>query len=502
MVARVFEQRQARARAASTDPALAQQLDGLADARRRRAELLLAPFTKDPGTLKQREADLKSLDEAIARWNESLARALPAVARLDRLNAATPADLRKTLPAAAALVDYVRYFFIKWDDGQPDGQKQKWTACYLAFVVTCDKVAWVELDTEEAISKAVDSWREAIVGEREVPARLGARVRELVWDKVARTLPPGTRTVYVCPDAELCRLPFAALPGKRPNTVLLEDFALAVVPHAPFLLDQLWPPDAPRSPPSTALVVGGVRYDAAVAAEDQACAGPLLKPDQKLSWSFLKGSVAEADAVAKSAGRTRLTVSRLDGARATTAAILDALPRARVAHLATHGFFADPSFRGLFQLDEDDYRRTWRGERIGRAVNSPLLMTGLVLAGANNPGTPGRGVLTGEALLDRDLSGLELAVLSACESGLGDLGGGGEGVFGLQRAFHYAGARNVVASLWKVDDLATAALMGEFYHQLWQQKQPPIEALRGRRSSRCIAPSRSSSWSWRRAASG
>jgi CHAT domain-containing protein len=87
-------------------------------------------------------------------------------------------------------------------------------------------------------------------------------------------------------------------------------------------------------------------------------------------------------------------------------------------------------------------------------------------------------VLTGEALIDRDLSGLQLAVLSACESGLGDLGDRGEGVFGLQRAFHYAGARNVVASLWKVDDLATAALMGEFYHQLWVEKQLPIEALR------------------------
>jgi CHAT domain-containing protein len=70
-----------------------------------------------------------------------------------------------------------------------------------------------------------------------------------------------------------------------------------------------------------------------------------------------------------------------------------------------------------------------------------------------------------------------LAVLSVCETGLGDVAGG-EGVFGLQRAFHLAGARNVVATLWKVDDTATAALMAVFYRELWEKGQPPIEALR------------------------
>jgi CHAT domain-containing protein len=76
-----------------------------------------------------------------------------------------------------------------------------------------------------------------------------------------------------------------------------------------------------------------------------------------------------------------------------------------------------------------------------------------------------------------DLSACELAVLSACETGLGKTAGG-EGVLGLQRAFHQAGARPVVASLWKVDDAATAVLMEEFYANLWQKGLPNVEALR------------------------
>ncbi len=109
-----------------------------------------------------------------------------------------------------------------------------------------------------------------------------------------------------------------------------------------------------------------------------------------------------------------------------------------------------------------------------------------VLAGANRPRSDvassgldrdDPGILTTEAIAGLPLQNLGLAVLSACETGLGPVGDG-EGVFGLQRAFHLAGADNVIASLWKVDHEATAALMAIFYDQLWRQNKPPIEALR------------------------
>jgi CHAT domain-containing protein len=100
-----------------------------------------------------------------------------------------------------------------------------------------------------------------------------------------------------------------------------------------------------------------------------------------------------------------------------------------------------------------------------------------VFAGANVPGRDDGGIVTAETLVGLDLHGMDLAVLSACETGLGEVAGG-EGVMGLTRAFHVAGCRDVVASLWKVDDDATAALMTLFYHKLWQEKKPPLDALR------------------------
>ena len=163
--------------------------------------------------------------------------------------------------------------------------------------------------------------------------------------------------------------------------------------------------------------------------------------------------------------------------------MLRALPQARWAHIATHGFFADPNVPSILRPDPKLFARSGR-DRAAPGARNPLVLSGLVLAGANRPSADvdatthdDLGILTAEAIAGLPLQDLELVVLSACETGLGTVAGG-EGVFGLQRAFHLAGAHKVVASLWKVDDTATRKLMRLFYSSLWERGMPAAEALR------------------------
>jgi CHAT domain-containing protein len=171
----------------------------------------------------------------------------------------------------------------------------------------------------------------------------------------------------------------------------------------------------------------------------------------------------------------------LRGSEPTEDAVRREAPACRYQHLATHGYFAPPELRSALAAPaarefEGSFGRFDRQDISGF---HPGLLSGVVLAGAKAPLDPARddGILTALELGYLDLRGVELATLSACETGLGETAGG-EGLLGLQRAFQTAGCKTVVASLWQVHDEVTQQLMLEFYDNLWTKGLPKLEALR------------------------
>jgi CHAT domain-containing protein len=118
----------------------------------------------------------------------------------------------------------------------------------------------------------------------------------------------------------------------------------------------------------------------------------------------------------------------------------------------------------------------WNFDQLERTyVRNPLVLSGLVLSGAN--ASYDKGILTAEEVTTLDLRRVDLAVLSACETGLGKVTAG-EGMLSLLRGFQIAGARTLAVSLWSVNDAATSVVMEEFYQNLWHKKLPKLQALR------------------------
>jgi len=157
-------------------------------------------------------------------------------------------------------------------------------------------------------------------------------------------------------------------------------------------------------------------------------------------------------------------------------------------HIATHGFF--------LQESQSTGEKVF-GVEVNQAKDNPLLRSGLMLANAEQTmdvatrgsevNTANNGVLTAYEIITLDLKNTDLVVLSACETGLGEIKSG-EGVYGLQRAFQIAGAESVIMSLWKVSDEATKQLMTSFYQEWMNGKQKEEAFFAAQKSLRQTFP--------------
>jgi CHAT domain-containing protein len=230
--------------------------------------------------------------------------------------------------------------------------------------------------------------------------------------------------------------------------------------------------------------VGGVDYDAlpgsAPAKPKKDFSATLAaRGDEPLCFKPLPGAKGELATIERIYRENfdPPRIATLEGVAASEAAFADQAPHYRFLHVATHGFFAPPAVRSALDRSvQTPVGGDWLTQQ-SVAGYFPHLLSGIALAGANRRTPDGDGIFTAEEVMHLDLAKTRVVVLSACETGLGE-SAGGEGLLGLQRAFQIAGARTVVASLWKVDDRATRDLMERFYENMWTREMGKAQALR------------------------
>ncbi|HEX3147932.1 MAG TPA: CHAT domain-containing tetratricopeptide repeat protein [Gemmataceae bacterium] len=372
-------------------------------------------------------------------------------------------ELRQRLPADAAYVDVARLPGHDFKTGK-DGPDR-----YVAFVsFRSEETQVADLGSADPIDAAMravrrefDAAAKTIRDQGEPQAERDIRVKlaglgKLVLDPLRRHIDSKARWI-ISPDSNLWLIPWAALP-LDPGAYAVERHDIRyVVSGRDLLLDPLKLDRKTTAP----VIVADPDFDrgpsgAITPAYPDAQRG--LSKDFKLgAVRRLPGTAAEAEAILphleKFAGAKPRVLTDAD---AGTAAVRR-LRSPRVLVLSTHGFF----------LEDELATRT---SNLGRAGGeNPLLRCGLLLAGCNRAEAAGpgadTGVLTGLEVVGTDLRGTELVVLSACETGVGEVRSG-EGVAGLRQAFQLAGAEAVVATLWQVPDRDSALLMAGFFGRL------------------------------------
>jgi CHAT domain-containing protein/tetratricopeptide (TPR) repeat protein len=435
----------------------------LSAARRRMANLLVAGPRGDPPERYRAQVErARDEMEKLEREWASRSSSFRGEQKRERIGLS---DVRSSLPTKSVLIG----FATAGDSA---------ARAYVAFVLTSSAgpVA-VPLGRAAAIDEKVSRWLSDLGEEGrqtrsgQLSRTSGAAVRQALWDPLRRYVGDAQR-VFVVPEGAIHLVNFAALPDGRDKYLIEDNWIFHYLSAERDLV-----PDEDKAKSGTGLLaLGNPAYGRtehpAIEVRRQASRSRGGKTGcmdfDSLSFGPLPGTGREIKDIAK-LWATKGDAVTLDGRDATEQAFKSKAPGQGVLHIATHGFFlgkcpsAAAGTRGIgATVPSSDGDRNRKPD-----PRHPLLLAGLALAGANQRATVGinqeDGILTAEEIAGLNLSGVEWAVLSACDTGNGQVLAG-EGILGLERSFQIAGVRTVIMSLWAVDDEATRSWMDELYH--------------------------------------
>jgi len=447
------------------------------------------------------EEEIKSLEKSVSNLERLLTIASTAFSDLKADMAMTWLDVQKQLKPAEAAVEFVsfRLYNKNWTD----------STMYAALVLRPDMTApvWIPLFEQKQLDTLLQTSDNDVQLQTEnLYNDKGEKIYQLVWQALEKEL-SNMKTIYYSPSGLLHKIAFNALPTEKENALLSDKYNLYLVSSTREVA-QLKKEAAAAAVQDSTVVYGGLLYDArqqemqaaakpyqqqdkASAVSAKSYMGGMQKRDAELPDSTLRGGFSEWKYLAGTKKETEEIVSELKQKRIPTEYYTGNAgneesfkhlsgTKTGVIHLSTHGFFL-PDIEN--KAVEDIV------QRLGGAKEKPfensLLRSGLIMSGANNQWLAKEyimqdgvedGILTADEISRLNLINTKLVVLSACETGLGDVKNS-EGVFGLQRAFKLAGVESLIMSLWKVPDDATSELMTNFYHQ-WLSGQTKQNAFK------------------------
>jgi CHAT domain-containing protein/tetratricopeptide (TPR) repeat protein len=421
------------------------------------------------------------------------------------------ADVQAALPKGSALLAYIEFDRITGSGGALET-----IPSYGAFVLPAasSEPQFHLLGTSADIEPRIQAWkdaasralsgREPLMGAGEKSYRNAGRLlREKIWDPLVPSLKDAQR-IFIVPDGAVQLVNIATLPVGEDRYLIESEPLLhhlsterdlvrrtghqyaskgALIMGAPDLDAPLTAAVKPaaRAAAQTASSGGtgaapessSLRGPAPDSAKPRSSAEPACDDFRSVQFPPLPASRAELKDVATIVN-PRFQALELTGAAATEAAFKRLAPGRRILHIATHGFFLQDRCASALESARQQGTSNAMAEdspSFRGAADNPLLLSGLVLTGANHRSArPAKdtqtedGMLTAEEVGALDLSGTEWAVLSACETGVGKVLPG-EGVLGLRRAFAVAGAGTLIMSLWRVDDQATRQWMKDLYER-------------------------------------
>ena len=429
-------------------------LDDLARLRTDEARLVLrGPGSQSPAAF---EAQLQRLDEEAQRIEALVSQKSQAFRAQHQ--AVNLVDVQRALPGGAILIEFVQYR--PFDPTVAKRDAKFGPSRYAAFILQAQgEPLSIDLGESAGIDTLVDTWRRALRNPRDSTVRQRGRD---AYRRLFGRMPAAVAAaphLFLAPDAALNLVPFGALVDAS-GRYLVDRQTISYLTSGRDLLRQGTATD-PRDQP---WILADPEFDEAATesaentptpAADASRAGDLTRA----RFTRLPGTGGEAAAIAALLGDAHVLTGR-----AATESAVKALRGPRILHVATHGFFLDgqdrPALSGGRLLVQE-------GGSAGLPIENPLLRSGLAMAGANrrDGGNGEDGILTALEATGVDLWGTKLAVLSACETGVGEPRRG-DGVYGLRRALVMAGSESQLISLWQVSDLATRDLMTSYYREL------------------------------------